>query len=62
MEPRTIIPGKKVPFVWHDQTMAVKKLLLKIEGKEKAFVIDKIFTKQLSTNKDTVITHLSNSY
>jgi hypothetical protein len=47
MDPRVIIPDKKIPFVWYDQTQPDKKLILKIDGKEKSFVIDKIFTKEL---------------
>ena len=54
MDPRIIIPDKKIPFVWYDQTQPDKKLILKIDGKEKSFVIDKIFTKELQTAKDSV--------
>ena len=42
MKHRVISQGKRVPFVWHDLTQPVKKLILKIDGKEIKIVIDKI--------------------
>lgn len=54
MTPRKIEPGKRVPFVWYDQTQPDKKIILKIDGRERSLVIDKIFTKEWSTGKDTV--------
>lgn len=54
MDSRVIAPGKRVPFVWYDQLQPVKKLTIFIDGKEKSFVIDKIFSKDITTAKDTV--------
>ena len=52
---REIAPGKRVPFVWHNMLEPVKKLVLKIEGKEKRLCIDRMFTKSFSTGNDTVM-------
>jgi hypothetical protein len=55
---REIAPGKRVPFVWYNMIEPVKKLVLRIEGKEKRLCIDRIFTKSFSTGSDTVILQL----
>ena len=52
---REISEGMKVPFVWTDQSMGVKKLIIRVDGKEKAFAIDKLKTRKLVTANDTYI-------
>jgi hypothetical protein len=54
VHPRVIAAGMRVPYVWYDQLQPLKKLVLTIEGKEKPFLIDKIFTKELPCPRDTV--------
>jgi hypothetical protein len=55
------MPGKKVPFVWFDQTQAVKKLALRMETCDCKLSIDKIHNKEVVAGNDTVsITFNSN--